>query len=764
MRVLRLFNFAAVAPVVLYLGVDARSEARDRISHVYAVENPIINTRNQQVEHDSSFDLIFSLQNEAPRVKLSLEPNHNILGGKAYVEYLDGEGKVRHAEPIDRSAHRVFKGKAWIESVTGAWLEGGWARVYVKRDGASPLVEGAFSILGNQHHIQLQSSYMQTKRDTDFHFNEGLEERMVVYRDSDMASVQKRDGDEERCQSDQLAFNVGPENPLSARAGMSWNSASLGSIANRQLIPGGNSGYGDLRNSIGSTDGCPTSGRVALVGIATDCSYTASFASAEAVRENIISMVNTASDVYERTFNITIGLQNLTISDAQCPASAAESAPWNVACTEADDIEVKLEQFSEWRGQRNDDNAYWTLMSTCRSGGTVGIAWLGQLCVSNLRGSGQQSVTGSNVVVRTPGEWQVFAHESGHTFGAVHDCDASFCAAGASSQCCPFSQSGCDASGQFLMNPTSSRSMTEFSPCTIGNICSMMGSNVVRSRCLVDNVDVPTINGAQCGNGIVETGEQCDCGSAEECGDNPCCDPGTCQFRGNAVCDDSNEACCSSCQFAAASTVCRASRGPCDLQEVCSGSSGSCPTDAYEPNGQTCGENSNQFCAQGLCTSRDLQCQQVVIQGTSGNYTNSCDDDSCRLRCSQSTNSQFCSQLNRNLLDGTPCNGGFCDSGRCSSGSSSGGGGGDSVSSWVDRNRNLVIGLSAGLGSLVLIILACCICSCCRKRNRRKAAPPIPPQRPMMGQQWGGPPPPAYPSPAYTTFMNRSNPPLVRYA
>merc|ERR1711977_435696 len=497
-------------------------------------------------------------------------------GGKAYVEYLDGEGKVRHAEPIDRSAHRVFKGKAWIESVTGAWLEGGWARVYVKRDGASPLVEGAFSILGNQHHIQLQSSYMQTKRDTDFHFNEGLEERMVVYRDSDMASVQKRDGDEERCQSDQLAFNVGPENPLSARAGMSWNSAALGSIANRQLIPGGNSGYGDLRNSIGSTDGCPTSGRVALVGIATDCSYTASFASAEAVRENIISMVNTASDVYERTFNITIGLQNLTISDAQCPASAAESAPWNVACTEADDIEVKLEQFSEWRGQRNDDNAYWTLMSTCRSGGTVGIAWLGQLCVSNLRGSGQQSVTGSNVVVRTPGEWQVFAHESGHTFGAVHDCDASFCAAGASSQCCPFSQSGCDASGQFFMNPTSSRSMTEFSPCTIGNICSMMGSNVVRSRCLVDNVDVPTINGAQCGNGIVETGEQCDCGSAEECG-----------------------------------------------------------------------ENSNQFCAQGLCTSRDLQCQQVVIQGTSGNYTNSCDDDSCRLRCSQSTNSQFCSQLNR---------------------------------------------------------------------------------------------------------------------
>ncbi|KAH7361066.1 Metallo-peptidase family M12-domain-containing protein [Rhexocercosporidium sp. MPI-PUGE-AT-0058] len=763
MKLSRSFNLVAIASVVLYAGINARSEARDRISHVYAVENAVLNTQAHRIKHDSSFDLTFALQSEAPRVKLSLEPNHNILSKDAYVEYLDGEGRVRHAEPIDRLAHKVFKGKAWIESVTGEWMEGGWARVYVKRDGTSPLVEGAFSIFGNQHHIQLQSSYMQTKRDTDFHFHDDKEERMVVYRDSDMALAEKRDGEAGRCQSDQLSFNTGPENPLSARggiAGMTWNSASLGSLANRQIIPGGNSGYGDLRSSIGSTDGCPTSGRVALIGIATDCSYTASFSSAEAVRQNLISMVNTASDVYERTFNITIGLQNLTISDAQCPASAADSAPWNVACTETNDIEAKLEQFSEWRATRDDDNAYWTLMSTCRSGGTVGIAWLGQLCVSSLRGSGQQSVTGANVVVRTPGEWQVFAHESGHTFGAVHDCDASLCAAGASSQCCPFSQSGCDASGQFLMNPTSSRDMSEFSQCTIGNICSMMGSNVVRSRCLVNNVDVPTINGAQCGNGIVESGEQCDCGTAEECGDNSCCDPGTCQFRNNAVCDDANDACCNSCQFATANTVCRASRGPCDLEEVCSGSSGSCPTDAYQPNGGSCGGVSDQFCAEGQCTSRNLQCQQVIIQGTSGNYTNSCDNDSCRLRCSQSANSQFCSQLNRNLLDGTPCNGGFCSRGSCSSRSSSNGTG---VSSWVNRHRGLVIGLSVGLGSLVLIILACWICACCRKSRRRKAAP-IPPQRPMMGQQWGGPPPPAYPSPAYTTFMNRNNPPLVRYA
>ncbi|KAL2075041.1 hypothetical protein VTL71DRAFT_8821 [Oculimacula yallundae] len=707
MKFLGSFKVAALASFVVFVGCEARSEARDRINHVYAVENPIINTETRKVTHDSSFDLTFALENSLPRVKLVLEPNRNILSSTAYVNYLDGDGNIRHAEPLERAAHKVFKGKAWLESESGEWEESGWARVYMKRDGDAPLVEGAFSISGEQHHIQLRSSYVRMKRDGDFHISqeEGQEERMIVYRDSDMKKDEKRDGKEEgRCQSDNLAFNTGPDNPLAERdgiLGVSWNSASLGSLANRQIIPGGTSGYGDLRGSIGSTEGCPTSSRVALIGIATDCSYTASFANAEAVRTNIIAMVNTASDVYERTFNIALGLQNLTVSDAQCPAQAADSTPWNVACTTSDDIEAKLSQFSAWRASRGDSNAYWTLMSGCRSGSVVGIAWLGQLCVSTLRGSGQQSVTGANVVVRTPSEWQVFAHESAHTFGAVHDCDSSICAAGGSSQCCPFSSSGCDASGQFLMNPTSSRDMSEFSQCTVGNICSMMRSNAVRSRCLVNNVNVPTINGAQCGNGIVETGEQCDCGTAEECGANSCCDPSTCQFRANAVCDDTNDACCNSCQFAAANTVCRASRGPCDLQEVCSGSTGSCPTDAFQPNGGSCGNATDQFCAEGQCTSRNLQCQQVVIQGAVGNYSNSCDDDLCRLRCSQSANSQFCTQLNRNLLDGTPCNGGTCSSGRCSSGNSNGGGNGsgDAVGSWFSRNRSLVIGLAAGLGS-----------------------------------------------------------------
>ncbi|KAJ5038462.1 uncharacterized protein L3040_007320 [Drepanopeziza brunnea f. sp. 'multigermtubi'] len=463
--------------------INARSEARDQIHRVFGVHNPLINTHAHKINSDSSFDITFALEGNDQAVKLILEPNRNILGKDAHVQVLDGQGIVRDSRPIERQEHKVFKGSAWVPEPSGNWQRAGWARIYVKRDGSSPLLEGVFSVWGDHHHIQPRSSYLRIKRDVDFDPVEITEERMVVYRDSDMVSAgeRKRDSVISRCPADELSFNSGPDNPIFGKPEpkISWNSASRGSLANRQIFTGDTSIFENLRDTIGSTDGCPTSGRVALIGIATDCSYTAAFESTAAVRDNLIAMVNAASDVYERTFNVTLGLQNLTISDAACPATAADSAPWNAACPTNGDIESTLESFSQWRGERNDDNAYWTMMTTCGYGGTVGLAWLGQLCVSRLRESGGQSVTGANVVVRSPGEWQVFAHETAHIFGAVHDCNAGQCELSESlQQCCPVSASGCDAGAQYLMNPSSSRSMTDFSPCTIGNICSGLGSNM----------------------------------------------------------------------------------------------------------------------------------------------------------------------------------------------------------------------------------------------------------------------------------------------
>jgi len=130
------------------------------------------------------------------------------------------------------------------------------------------------------------------------------------------------------------------------------------------------------------------------------------------------------------------------------------------------------------------------------------------------------------------------------------------------------------------MNPSTGRSVRNFSPCTIGSICTAIGRNLIDTSCLVSEADVPDINDSQCGNGIVEAGEACDCGGEEGCPENSCCNPSTCQLRSGAVCDPASDGCCTDqCQIAESGRVCRASTGSGDQQEVCDGSSSQCPAD-----------------------------------------------------------------------------------------------------------------------------------------------------------------------------------------
>ena len=610
-------------------------------------------------------------------MKLRLEPSHGILADDSSVQYLNPEGEVVRSEPIARHEHKVFKGTSWLEKRDGSWENVGTARITVRRDGAEPLFQGHFVISHDSHHIKLRSHYMETKHDLDPHAEDFGLEYMVTFRDSDFGrtnahfDLKKRDASRS-CSSDDLSFNVDPQHPVFSakekRDSGNWGSVSLGSLfSKRQSIDGGfpgnagNSGGVNLRDYIGNHNGCPNTRKVALIGVATDCEYTKSFNSTDAARLNIIDQINSASDVYERTFNITLGLQNLTISDANCPGTPPAATPWNIPCQGNTTITDRLNLFSQWRGQRQDNNAYWTLLTRCPTGPEVGLAWLGQLCVNTAQSSSSgESTSGANVVARTSTEWQVIAHESGHTFGAVHDCDTSACASGNivnAQQCCPRSSSTCDARAEFIMNPSTADGITNFSPCTIGNVCSALLRNSVRSNCLTDNKGVTTISGNQCGNGIVEDGEDCDCGGEASCGNNRCCNPKTCKFINNAVCDDSNEDCCRGCQFASNGTVCRASTGVCDPQEVCTGSTPNCPPDQTKTDGDDCGNGLQ--CASGQCTSRDLQCKTLMGAYTTNNDTYSCNADDCTVSCqSPQFGVNQCYGLQQNFLDGTPCGGG----------------------------------------------------------------------------------------------------------
>ena len=469
---------------------------------------------------------------------------------------------------MSRGSPLVYKGHASILD-NFEWKEAGWARVIVRRRGDEHWIEGAFSVDGVHHHIARDSSLYSSPSQENGLFSKKHSPQMLVWKDSDTTDT--RSISERSPASDSLCATENVHDPL--------GSTPANSLLGRQ------NGWFDPTDAIGSTSGCPSSRLVAMIGVATDCTYTAEFNTIDDARENIISQINIASQVYEDAFNISLAISNITISDASCPSSRSSSRPWNIPCSAEVDLSGRLGLFSDWRTQQRDENAAWTLLTTCGNGSTIGIAWIGNTCGAGSDSRGRAS--SANVVARSSSEWQVIAHELAHNFGANHDCTSGTCRRGSPrDDCCPLSESTCDADGEYIMNPQSQRQHEEFSPCTIGSICTAIGRDLIDTSCLVSEEDAPDINDSQCGNGIVEAGETCDCGGEEGCPEDSCCDPNTCQLRSGAECDPDSDGCCTwECRVAERGVVCRESTGSDDPEETCDGSSSQCPEDERDDGG-----------------------------------------------------------------------------------------------------------------------------------------------------------------------------------
>ncbi|TGJ78518.1 hypothetical protein E0Z10_g10246 [Xylaria hypoxylon] len=666
------FSLTTVVALLCTLARDSESHSvkRNPLNYITTVDRPTLHTPSNRVHAHSSFAVDFLLHDGQDKVRIELEPNHDVLSDEATIQYIGPDGTVSHEEKIDRTEHRIYKGHAFVQHPHHSeWLNAGWARIAVLRDGPSPLFEGTFRVNGNHHHIQRASTYRQTRLAEDPDAHQVDDDYMIIWRDTDIASDFYGSGYELKrglgenvsvCTSDLLDFNAQLNHPVNLGLDLrDITSIDSDVILRRQgdQVTGGNGASADLASTVGSTQGCPTSRKVALIGIATDCTYTAQFDTKANVTQNVINMVNMASAVFESTFNISLGIRNLTIMDATCPGSPPEGSQWNQACSSDVNINDRLDLFSKWRGQFSDNNAYWTLLSTCATDSAVGLAWLGQLCAQGASPNGNDSSAGANVV------------------------------------------------GTYIMNPSTGAGLTQFSPCSIGNICSAMSRNSVNSDCLSDNKNVVTITGSQCGNGIVEQGEDCDCGGETGCAGNSCCDSKTCKFTTNSVCDFANEDCCTNqCQFASNGTVCRASTGTCDPLETCSGTSATCPTDAKASDGQSCGADGGGLkCASGQCTSRDLQCQTLVGVLTNTANLTACDGNTCLVRCkSPNAVTGSCEGIQSYFLDGTTCEGnGHCDHGTCKGASTW-----DKVMRFFRDNKNIIIPVASVIGGLILIAIA----------------------------------------------------------
>ncbi|XP_077431424.1 disintegrin and metalloproteinase domain-containing protein 22 isoform X2 [Vanacampus margaritifer] len=145
----------------------------------------------------------------------------------------------------------------------------------------------------------------------------------------------------------------------------------------------------------------------------------------------------------------------------------------------------------------------------------------------------------------------------------------------------------------------------KFSDCNVEEYYNFLNSG--GGTCLF-NKPFKLLDPPECGNGFVEPGEECDCGSPVECakeGEN-CCKK--CTLTQGSKC--SNGLCCNNCQMEFMGVVCRDAVNDCDIPENCTGNSSQCPPNVHKMDGYTC-EKDQGRCFNGRCKTKDKQCKYI---------------------------------------------------------------------------------------------------------------------------------------------------------
>ncbi|NXJ72043.1 ADAM8 protein, partial [Rostratula benghalensis] len=261
--------------------------------------------------------------------------------------------------------------------------------------------------------------------------------------------------------------------------------------------------------------------------------------------------------------------------------------------------EVTLDNFLHWREaellrRKPHDNAQ-LITGIDFHGTTVGLAKKLVMCTRDSGGVNQDHSMNPVGVAST------MAHEMGHNLGMSHDEDIAGCL-------CPVPK----ADGGCVMAASVGLAYPKrFSHCSEQDMWQFLRDP--RTSCLLNVPRVDELYGGPvCGNQFVERGEQCDCGTQEECSDR-CCNATTCQLKEGAECAWGD--CCQDCKVKAAGLLCRATKNDCDLPEHCTGLSAECPEDVFQENGIPC-QNGKGYCYNGACPSHSEQCRVLWGAGS----------------------------------------------------------------------------------------------------------------------------------------------------
>ncbi|KAG7462513.1 hypothetical protein MATL_G00185680 [Megalops atlanticus] len=299
----------------------------------------------------------------------------------------------------------------------------------------------------------------------------------------------------------------------------------------------------------------------------------------EKIKARMLEVANHVDKVY-RPLNIRVMLVGLEVWSDRDKMDVSSNP------------DETLTRFLKWRedslvARKKHDNAQF-VTGVDFEGSTVGLATKFAMC------TGSSGAVNEDHNANPIGVASTIAHEMGHNLGMSHD--TSLCSCGGSG----YSRNCIMADSVGYIYPE------DFSSCSKAQLSTFLEK--ANPSCLLDKPSADRIYGGPvCGNAFVEPGEECDCGTVEEC-QNPCCNASTCRLTEGSQCAEGE--CCHNCQLKPAGSLCRDSVGDCDLPELCTGQSAECPKDAFQMNGFPC--NGDQgYCYNGRCPTHQQHCMRL---------------------------------------------------------------------------------------------------------------------------------------------------------